>query len=258
MKRNIFLMITLIILFVFGVLIYDFSDEMDAPLANNTWYTLNNNEINILSFKDNRFTYENEKGEALKDYKTCKTYHFNKNVNVVKLNCEKEIKKLFISSYNNEELSLTEEGEEKSFYSSKEIAFIENFKQENDLTDKEYNELISINFNEELFISYSKFNELYKSKNISYIAIINNDNITYKNVYNFKVLNNLINNSTKDFYLININDLSEKEIKKLNNLTRNTNYDNKIYVYEISNKKIKLKVEIDALKETDLDNYNTI
>ena len=42
MKQNIILIIILIGLFIFGLLIYDFSDELDKTLYNNSWYIYEN------------------------------------------------------------------------------------------------------------------------------------------------------------------------------------------------------------------------
>jgi len=257
MKKKLFLIIVLILLFVFGVLIYDFSDEMDVLLTGHKWYLDNNDEIYVLSLKNNKFTYVKEDGNKISEYQSCETYHYNSNVSMIKLNCDASNKKIYIVSYDNKKLVLNYDGEEKTFYSSKEIALIENFKQENNLTDSEYDKLLSIDFNDDLLINYKKLLELYKGKTTVYVGIITY-NINYENVYNYQVLNNLINNSSKDFYLINVDKLSESEKIKLDKLTKISDYNNKIYVYEVNNKKVKLKVEIDALNEKDLSNYKNI
>ena len=250
MKNKLFLFIILIVLFVFGILIYDFSDEMDNNLVNNKWYFDNNNEIYILSLKNNTFDFTNEAGEKVGEYQKCSAYQYNSNVSMLKLKCEGLSKKIYISSFNEEKLVLTENGEEKTFYSSKELALIEQFKLVNNLTDSDYNDLLSVNFNNELFITYKEFLSLYKGKSTVYIGLITN-NINYENVYNYQVLNNLIDNSSKKFYLINVDNLTESELSKLNKLTNLDNYEDKLYIYEVRNKTIKCKVIIDAISKND-------
>ena len=256
MKKKLFLLIVLIVLFVFGVLIYDFSDEVDEVLLKNKWYFDSNNEIYILSFKDNKLEFVTEDGKKYEDYNNC-TYQFNKNVSMLKLKCDKGSKKLFIKEYDDKKLVLNEDNIDKYFYSSRELALIENFKKTNNLTDNDYNSLISINFEDDLFINYKVFHDLLKSKIKVYVGIISN-NISYENVYNYQVLNNLINNSSKKFYLLNVNDLTEEEITKLKKYIKQDSYDNKLYVYEVNNKKIKVKVIIDTINKNDINNYKNI
>jgi hypothetical protein len=255
MKRNIFLCISLIILFVFGILMYDFSEELDSLLTGHKWYLDNNDEIYVLSLKNNKFTYIKEDGNKISEYAKCNTYQYNSNVSMLKLKCEGSNKIIYISEYNDKKLVLNNDGEETTFYSSKELAYIENFKEQNNLTDNEYNKLLSINFNN--IIDYSKFMSLYKDKKSKYVGFITN-NINYKNVYNYQALNKLINNSTKDFYLINIDGLTSKQINKLNKLTKIKDYNNKLYIFEISNKAVKLKQTIDITNKEDLNKYQNI
>ena len=245
------------VLFVFGILIYDFSDDMDSVLTNNTWYSYDNNEIYLLSLKNNKFVFTDADGKKVSDYENCNSFQYNGNVSMIKFKCNGISKKIYISNYDNEKLVLNHNGEEKVFYSSKELASVENFKMINDLSDSEYDNLLSINFNEELFINYNQFLKLYKSKNTVYVGLITN-NINYENVYNYQVLNNLIDNSSKKFYLINVDNLSESEISKLNKITKIDNYENKLYIYELKNKSIKCKVIIDTVSKNDLNSYQNI
>ena len=257
MKKSLFLAGILILLFVFGILMYDFSDELDTILINNKWYVNNEAEIYTLSLKNNKFDLIDEKNESVKEYKNCTSYQYNSNVSMIKLKCDGIIKKIYISSYDNDKLVLNENGIDKYYYSNKEIALIDQFKEINGLSDSDYNNLISINFNDNLFINYKKFNSLLKSKNKVYVGIVTN-NINYENVYNYQVLNNLINNSSKNFYLLSIDKLSEEELDKLNKETKQINYEDKIYVYEVSKKGIKSKVTIDINNKNDLGNYKEI
>ncbi len=257
MKNKIFLFIVFMVLFVFGILIYDFSDEMDKVLTGNTWYLYDNNNMYLLNLKNNRFNFTIENGEKVKEYENCNSFQYNENVSMIKFKCNGEIKKMYISSYDEDTLVLNDNGEEKKFYSSKELALVENFKQVNELTDSEYNNLLSINFNDELFINYKEFLKLYKGKSTVYVGLITN-NINYENVYNYQVLNNLIDNSSKKFYLINIDNLSKSEVAKLNRITKIDNYENKLYIYEVKNKSMKCKVIIDTVSKNDLNSYKNI
>jgi hypothetical protein len=256
MKKNIFLTIILIILFTFGIFIYDFSDEMDILITNHSWYLTENNNTYELSFNNNKLTYLDEETEV-SEYQQCENYHYNRNVNVIKLKCKGTTKKIYISSYDNDKLTLTIDGAEKTFYATSELAQIENFKQENNLTDSQYDELLSINFNESLFISYQEFKKLTKEKTKFYLGLVQN-NIDFTNVYNYQVLNNLINNSSKDFYLINLDSLSESELNKLKKLIDIEDSESTINIYQVNNGKIKLKVAIDALNSDDINTYQNI
>ena len=144
MKNKLFLFIILIVLFVFGILIYDFSDEIDSKLTSGKWYIDNNNQINILSLKGNKFKYTNEDGKEISEYSNCNTYQYNSNVSMIKFKCNGVSKKIYISNYDDNSLVLTENGEERKFYASKELALIENFKIVNNLSDNDYNRLLSI------------------------------------------------------------------------------------------------------------------
>ena len=257
MKKKLFLSLVLIILFVFGILIYDFSDEMDTLLTSHKWYINENNQINELEFKDRILAYTSSEGNVLDDYKDCSSYKYNNSVNVIKLSCKGTNKKIYISSYDDERLILSENGNEKIFYSNKDSALIEKFKSDNELSDNEYNKLLSINFNDELFINYKDLKNILKSKMNIYIGVVDN-NITFENVYNYQVLNNLINNSSKDFYLININSLTEEELNKVSSITGVDNFNDKVYVFEVKNKKIKSRVIIDTFNKEDILEYNNI
>lgn len=255
MKKKVFLVIILIILFVFGILIYDFSDEMDSVLTNNKWYLSNNNEVHVLSLKNNQFLYTKEDGSYTNEYKKCTTFQYNSNISMIKLKCHDTSKKIYISNYDDNKLVLNEDGEEKTFYSSKELALVEKFKQDNNLSDKEYDKLLSINFKDDLFISYKKLMSLYKNKKSFYIGFVSNK-ISYENVYNYQVLNKLINNSSKKFYLIDYTELTEDE---LNKLTKLFNYkEDEIDIYDVKKKKIKIKLKIDINNKEEIKNYQKI
>ena len=257
MKKKIFLSLVMIVLFVFGILIYDFSDEMGEELVGHSWYMTNNNEVYVLSLKNNIFDLKDEEGKKAEMYRTCSTFQYNSNVSMIKLRCEGASKKIYISNADDNSLVLNDEGEEYAFYNSRELALVEDFKTENELSNEEYDELLSISFDQNLIINYNKFMSLYKGKSSVYVAFITN-NINYHNVYKYVVLNNLITNSSKKFYLINVDNLNEEELKKINKITDVEEYKDVVYVFEVKKKNIKTKVKIDALGKKDLINYQNI
>lgn len=257
MKKRVFITIIMVILFVFGILIYDFSDEMSEELVSHNWYMTNNGEIYVLSLKHNIFKLTNEDSQKIDLYRTCTSFQYNSNVSMIKLKCAEGSKKLYITNNDDNKLILNDEGEEYTFYNTKEVALIEEFKSTNELSNEDYDKLLAISFNDDLFITYSKFMSLYKAKKATYVGFVNS-NINYQNVYKYVVLNNLITNSSKKFYLINVDNLTKEELKKINKLTKVEDYTDKIYVFELKKKSIKSKVVIDAIGKKDLVNYNNI
>lgn len=82
MKKNIILISLLILLFVFGLLIYDFSDNLNKEIINKDWFLADNNDLYEISFKDNNFVYL-KNNKKIVDFEDCKNYHFNNSTNVV-------------------------------------------------------------------------------------------------------------------------------------------------------------------------------
>lgn len=240
MKRNIILVGILGLLFMGGVFIYDFSDTMDEKLTNHKWYIVENNKTYVMSFKDNQFAYTDINGKVIDEYKDCDIYHYNSNTNVVKLSCNIEKNKLYIATYDDEKLVLTINGSEKSYFSTEELATIDNFKSSNKLSEAEYANLMNIKFDEKLYTSVSKVKNLIKSSNSSYLVFIDT-NINTNNAFSYAKLKEYLDNSKKTYHLIELAALDKDEIETLSkkfNISEVTN--GNIYVYLVGNKKINL------------------
>ncbi len=241
MKKNIILISLLILLFVFGLLIYDFSDNLNKEIINKNWFLVDHNDLYEISFKDNNFVYL-KNNKKIVDFEDCKNYHFNNSTNVVKLGCSN--KKAYIASFDENTLTMTIDNKENTYYSSKDLAYEENFKKQNELTDDEYKSLIAIDLSEYSSITMKELNSIYKGKKKVYIALVK-ETINYNNAFNMNVLTAMIKNSTQKYQLLFIDKLNETNLEKLNSYTKQKEYnDNEILVYEVGNKKFKLKEKI--------------
>lgn len=249
MKKNIIVVILLMGLFVFGLLIYNFSDEVDKILSNNEWYLVENGNANVMSFRNNKFYYKDfNNGKSIDLYKDCKNYLYNSNINVIKLDCSIDDNKIYINNISNDILNITINNENKILYSSLDSAYVTDFKTNNNLSDKEYNELININLDEYSFISVSDIIKKYNSKSYGYVAFVNTD-ISYANIYNYKELDKLLVN--KDIKLLNTNILTTNNKKKLNNISKkyfNSKEDfikDEIIIYKIGKKSVNVDKILD-------------
>lgn len=250
MKKNIILISLLILLFVFGLLIYDFSDNLDKEITNKNWFLVEDNDLYEISFKDNNFVYL-KNNKKIVDFEDCKNYHFNNSTNVVKLGCNN--KKAYIASFNENTLTMTIDNKESTYYSSEDLAYEENFKKQNELTDDEYKSLVAIDLSEYSSISMKELNSIYKGKKNVNIALVN-ETINYNNVFNMNVLTTMIKKSEQKYQLLFIDKLNETNLEKLNSYTKQKEYNsNEILIYEVGNKKFKLKEKI---KITDKEEMN--
>lgn len=250
MKKNIILISLLILLFVFGLLIYDFSDNLDKEITNKNWFLVEDNDLYEISFKDNNFVYL-KNNKKIVDFEDCKNYHFNNSTNVVKLGCSN--KKAYIASFNENTLTMTIDNKESTYYSSEDLAYEENFKKQNELTDEEYKSLVAIDLSEYSSISMKELNSIYKGKKNVNIALVN-ETINYNNVFNMNVLITMIKKSEQKYHLLFLDKLNEANLEKLNSYTKQKEYNsNEILIYEVGNKKFKLKEKI---KITDKEEMN--
>ena len=250
MKKNIILISLLILLFVFGLLIYDFSDNLDKEITNKNWFLVEDNDLYEISFKNNNFVYL-KNNKKIVDFEDCKNYHFNNSTNVVKLGCNN--KKAYIASFNENTLTMTIDNKESTYYSSEDLAYEENFKKQNELTDDEYKSLVAIDLSEYSSISMKELNSIYKGKKNVNIALVN-ETINYNNVFNMNVLTTMIKKSEQKYQLLFIDKLNETNLEKLNSYTKQKEYNsNEILIYEVGNKKFKLKEKI---KITDKEEMN--
>ena len=69
MKQNIIMIIVLVILFLFGLVIYDFSDELDKSISDLDWYKVEGSRVSVLNFENQKFSYFNkEDGKQLEPF----------------------------------------------------------------------------------------------------------------------------------------------------------------------------------------------
>lgn len=250
MKRNLILMGILGLLFMGGVFIYDFSDAMDEKLTSHKWYIVENNKTYVMSFKDNNFAYTDINGKVIDEYKDCEMYHYNSNTNVVKLSCNIDKNKLYIATYDADKLVLTINGSEKSYFSTEDLAVIDNFKASNHLSEAEYANLMNIKFDEKLYVSASKVKNLIKSTDNSYLVFIDS-NINTNNAFSYAKLKELLDSSKKTYHLIELSALDEEEIASLSKKFKISEFkDGNAYVYLVGNKKVKLDKVISNKNES--------
>ena len=264
MKQNIIMIIILVALFFFGLLIYDFSDELDKSVTAHDWYALENDEMTVISFKDYKFSYYySATGEKVSLYDLCITYRYNRSINVIKLKCNIKGNKLYVSKVTDDELNLTIDGEEKKFYATedkaKEAAFIKN----NNLSNEEFSELMTIDLNKFTITTANDIVNLYKSKDVKLIAFAS-ENKTIQNALNLKALYNLAAHSNKSLLVINYNKIESSELNKLlklnNRIPKSTAEfnENMISLYVVGNKKFELITDIEVSAFSEVNNYNNI
>lgn len=250
MKQNVILMGILGVLFMGGVFIYDFSDTMDEKLTNHKWYIVENNKTYAMSFNDNYFAYTDEDGKVVDKYKDCDMYHYNSNTNVVKLSCNIDNNKLYIATYDDDKLVLTINGSEKNYFSTPELATVDNFKTSNKLSEAEYANLMNIKFDEKLYTTVSKIKDYINSKNNSYLVFIDSS-INTNNAFSYAKLKERIDSSKKSYHLIELSSLDEDELKNLNKKINTNDFKSgNVYIYLVGNKKVKLDKVISNKNES--------
>lgn len=258
------MIIILVALFFFGLLIYDFSDNLDNSVINHEWYALDNEQMTVLSFEDNKFAYYlKENNEKITDYQNCSDFKYNRSINVIKLKCDVKVNKLYVSEINEDELILTIEGKEKIFYASEQLVAEAEFRKENNLTKKEFADLMNIDLSIFTMSNVSEITKLYKNKETKLIAFVSENN-TIQNALNLKALDNFANNSTKPLLVINYQKIEKSELSNLvkynNKLPKKVeNFkEDKISLYLVGNKKFELFKDIEVNNYNDLNSYNEI
>lgn len=249
MKKGVVFILMLLILFLGALLIYDFSDIPDDTLTSHDWYLLENNEFYVLNLKDNKFSFKNLNNDSDK-YKKCHTYKYNNSSNVIKLDCNIKGNKFYIATYDENKLVVTFNGDEKVLFSSQELALENKFILDNNISYEKYNSLLNVEIDDNFYIDYNEFLKYYKSKNKKNIGFVTDD-INYKNVLNYNRLKEIIDES---YLLINLNKLSENELKDIYKKIGINIYNfDLVSIYEIGNKKVKLINTIDIKNINDLD-----
>lgn len=236
MKKTFVFILLLMVLFMGAILIYDFSDIPSDLLAGHEWYLIENNEVYVLKLDDNKFIFKNL--DSNKDrYENCNTFKYNNSSNIIKLDCNIKNNKIYIATYDDEKLVATLNGEERTFYSTKDLAYEYDFILRNDLTLDSYNELFNLNFNDEYFINVNEFLKLYKKKSNKKVVLVTSK-LDYKNILDYVKLSHVINDNYK---LINIDSLSDNDRSKLYKYIGITEYDyEKVIVYNVSKKNVSI------------------
>ena len=262
MKQNMIMIVILVALFFFGILIYDFSDELDQDIVSHDWFRVEKTQMTVITFKDGRFSYYYEEtNKPVTLYELCLAYRFNRSINVIKLNCAIKGNKLYISSFDEEELVMTIEGSEKTFYATSEAALAADFRLENDLSPTEFEDLMTIDLSEYSVTNLDEINTLYKGVNPKLVAIVNQSD-KIKNALNLKALANLANKSGETILILVLEDLANSELTKLNKLNSGFPTDikgfnlNTIPVYRVGNKKFSLVTMIDVNTYSEINNYH--
>lgn len=239
MKQNIIMIIILVMLFFFGLLIYDFSDELDVVLSDNNWYKLEEKELTVLSFKDREFSYYYKSTEKpFGAFEPCTTFRYNRSINIIKLNCNIKENKLFIASVDDSKLTITINGIEKTFYVSEEEALKADFIETNNLNEDEFVDLMDTSLSNFKKISVEELIELRNGKDKKLIAFVTKVK-TIQNALNLKALNNLNVNTNIDIHVVDIDLFTEDDTKDLEkiNLDIAKLDEATISIFNIGNKK---------------------
>lgn len=262
MKQNIIMIIILISLFFFGLLIYDFSDELDTSVSEHKWYRIEENKPTVIDLSNREFSYYyQETGEPVGDYQLCTGFRFNRSINVIKLNHSFKQRKIYIVNKDEKELNLTIEGKEKIFYATEELAVHGDFIANNNLTKDQFAELMNIDLEKFDFTTVNDILKLYKNKNTGLIALVSSEK-SIQNALNVKALFNF--NTHSSLAVLNLDNILTKDLAKLNKLTKDIPEKeeeinkNKISIYKVGNKKFELMKQIEVTTFNEIDNYNNI
>lgn len=242
MKKGVVLILVLSVLFMGAILIYDFSDIPDEKLAGHEWFLIDNNEVYVLKLDDNKFSFKNKDSNEDR-YLNCNTFKYNNSSNIIKLDCNIKNNKIYIATYDDEKLVVTLNGEERTLYSSEELALEYKFIEDNNLSEDKYNELFNLKFDDKYFINVDEFVKLYKGKNNVNVVLVTSK-LNYRNILDYVKLSKSLDDSYK---LINIDSLSDSDIKKLYKYIGITEFDyDLVTVYEVYKKKVSVKEVIDV------------
>jgi len=263
MKQNIIMIAILIALFLFGLLIYDFSDQLDTDIADSNWYTVRDDRMTVLSFSDNIFHfYDKENQEQLHDFRSCLTFRYNSNINVIRLNCPIRANKIHVANVTEYSLTLLIDGENIDFFSTSEAAKHAHFKIANDITEFEFINLMDFDLNNFRSITVDEFDSLLRGRNTDEHVAFVNANQSIQNALNLAALMNF-RNSVPNLSIIIVDDLTPEELLRLNqivDLPDSIEYfnNNRIPVYSIINREIGLVITIEVNSFSEINNFNNI
>lgn len=242
MKKGVVLVLILSVLFMGAILIYDFSDIPDEMLAGHEWYLVDNNEVYVLKLEDNKFSFKNKNSEEDR-YKNCNTFKYNNSSNIIKLDCSIKNNKIYIATYDENKLVVTLNGEERTLYSSEELALEYKFIENNNLSEEKYNELFNLKFDDKYFINVDQFVKIYNGKSRVNVVLVTS-RLNYKNILDYVKLSKEIDSGYK---LINIDSLSDSDIRKLYKYVGITEFDyDLVTIYDVYKKDVSIKEIIDV------------
>lgn len=242
MKKGVVLVLILSVLFMGAILIYDFSDIPDEMLAGHEWYLVDNNEVYVLKLEDNKFSFKNKNSEEDR-YQNCNTFKYNNSSNIIKLDCSIKNNKIYIATYDENKLVVTLNGEERTLYSSEELALEYKFIENNNLSEEKYNELFNLKFDDKYFINVDQFVKIYNGKSRVNVVLVTS-RLNYKNILDYVKLSKEIDSGYK---LINIDSLSDSDIRKLYKYVGITEFDyDLVTIYDVYKKDVSIKEIIDV------------
>lgn len=230
-NRKLFLVIlSMIVLILVSVFYYKkyYYDTIDISIMNKKWYKYDpiTGHYESLYFKNNEFTYNT--ADENNEYSNCSKYTYDKKNKVFNLDCGNQIK---INSIKNNKLILTFNKNRQIFYNNindtLNYEFESFYKKNLSEVKKELDrvkQLVKINYNSLL--------EILSSEEISKIYIIGNNCSSIDCTLVLDTMEKLISKNNNIYYL-NINSLTDMELKYLNNITNNTFKDDRDYYDDI-------------------------
>ncbi|MDD4706232.1 MAG: hypothetical protein PHS24_03370 [Bacilli bacterium] len=260
MKQNIIMIIILLILFLFGLLIYDFSDELDKSVSDHNWYRVENNELTVISFKDRVFSYyyvETKKPVGL--FELCTSFRYNHSINVIKLNCNIKENKLYIASVDDKKLTITINGIENIFYINESEAIKADFIKQNNLNEEQFGDLMNTSLIKFNTTTTDEVVNMFKVKKSQLVAFVTKE-LTIQNALNLKALYNFISNTNTNVFVLDIDTLEASEIEKFSKIDIKISdiikqAPKSISIYNIGNKKHELITGIEVKAFSEVDSY---
>jgi len=264
MKQNIIMIMILISLFFFGLLIYDFSDELDSSITKSHWYTILDGELTRMNLANNQFSFiYTETKEKVSAYKICSSFRYNRNINVIRLNCNVKANKIHLSNINDNSIVMTINGKEIEFFNQQAEAWNADFRNNNNLTIEEFNDLISFDFNKYTEVNLSDIQAITRSSDARYLAFVNSSQ-TLKNALNLEALRNYANKSSIPVVVIIIDYLRNDDLKALRKLNKDIpanikDFDmDSILIYQAGERKFVFVHEINVNNFSEAESYNNI
>lgn len=189
--------------------------SIDTSIMNKTWYNYDymTGYYNTFYLDTKKMTYKNPSSKN--SYANCTNYTYNKNSNIINLNCGK---KIIVEKVNDNNVVLTIDSKKTVFYDN--IDDTLNYEFENYFNKsiseykKEMNRVTDI-----IKIDYNRFIELFKADEYSKLIFIGNNCTTVDCALSLDVIEKWIT-KTENVYFINIDDFSDKQLKNIKNINQ--------------------------------------